>query len=140
LFAKAIQTNIAAAKGEITREKMMFARFGALTLVAGLTACVSAPDPFRIALGNTTVQQIVARFGAPECEDVGPSGIRIYKYFAARSTSGMPYVSVKRQVPGALDGSNQAAEYLMITIDIDRQGIVTGESHKATIAPDRPRC
>jgi len=118
----------------------MFARFGALALAAGLTACVSAPDSPRIEVGNTTVQQIVAWFGAPECEDVGPSGIRVYKYFAARTTNGMTFVSIKKQPPGAIDGSNPIAEYLTITIDIDRQGIVAGVSHKATIEADRPRC
>jgi len=118
---------------------MMFARFGALALAAGLTACASTPEPFGIVVGNTTVQEINARFGAPDCEDVGTGDIRVYKYFAARTTSGMPYVSIKRPVPG-LNGNNSTAEYLTITINVDAQGIVTGESHKETISSDRPVC
>ncbi|HSZ73184.1 MAG TPA: hypothetical protein VK779_00070 [Rhizomicrobium sp.] len=118
----------------------MLARLGALCLAIGLMACASTPEPVRLEVGRTTVQQVVALFGAPECEDVGPGDIRVYKYFAARTTDGMPFVSVKKQVPGALDGSNYTAEYLTITIDIDAQGIVTGVSHKTTYAYDRPSC
>lgn len=118
----------------------MLARFGALSLAIGLMACASTPEPVRLEVGRTTVQQVEALFGAPECEDVERSGIRVYKYFAARTTDGMTFVSIKKQVPGALDGSNYTAEYLTITIDIDAQGIVTGTSHKTTYAHDRPSC